>query len=463
MKKSVFFAAFAVVTFLTACNSTSGDGVLFDGTDAGRWEFTGGHAVENGVMALRGAGAKAVLKDAKYRNFELEMELRTVLQGKGYVAFHSDGSTEKGYRVAINNDRSDPVWWRMTGSLLSVRNLTKSFVRNDEWFRMTVRVEGQSVTVSINDSPVVEYIEPAAPFRMAPHEKALLADGTFVLAGEGDGELQFRHVAVRTLQVDKATVQSQPAEAGDEQTDEIIRLHQEDFPVLDYHVHLKGGLTETEAAQMSRKLGINYAMAPNCGVGFPITNDAEVLEYLDRMRSQPFILGMQAEGREWVTTFSQAVRDEFDYVFTDALTFTDNRGRRTRLWIPDETWIEDEQQYMDLIVDRICTVLTEPADIYVNPCFLPEPMNGQYDAFWTEARMNKFIDALAKSGEALEINARYEIPNKAIIMKAKQAGVKFTFGTNNGLRDLGKLEYCILMKKECGITAGDMYKPEIKI
>ncbi|MDR1332413.1 MAG: DUF1080 domain-containing protein [Tannerella sp.] len=463
MKKSVFFAAIAAAAFLTACSSTSGSGILFGGTETGRWEFTGSHAVENGILSLQGDGAMAVLKDAKYRDFELDVELRTVSQGKGFVAFHSDKSAGKGYRIAINNDRRDPVWWKMSGSLLSVRNLTKSFVRDEDWYRMTVRVEGHAVTVAINGSPVVEYIEPAAPYRVAPNEGALLSDGTFVLASEGGGEIQFRHIEVNVIQADKALVQAQPAEAGDEQTDEIIRLHQEDFPVLDYHVHLKGGLTEDEAAQMSRKLGINYAMAPNCGIGFPITNDEEVLAYLDRMRSQPFILGMQAEGREWVTTFSQAVRDEFDYVFTDALTFNDDKGRRTRLWIPNETWIDDEQAYMDVIVDRICKVLTEPADIYVNPCFLPEPMNLRYDAFWTEERMNKFIDAMAKSGEALEINARYKIPNRTIIMKAKAAGVKFTFGTNNGLRDLGKLEYCIQMKKECGITAEDMYKPSIKL
>ncbi|MDR1600937.1 MAG: DUF1080 domain-containing protein [Tannerella sp.] len=463
MKKLIFFPIFAAVALLNACNSFSDSGVLFDGTDAGRWEATGGeYIVEQGFLSLKGIDTKIVLKNARYRDFELEMELRTVDGGKGFVAFHSDISLGKGYRIAVNNDRNDPVWWKMTGSLLSVRNLTKSSVRDGDWFKMAVRVEGQAVTVSINGNPVVEYIEPAAPYRVTPNEGALLSDGTFGLASEG-GEIQFRHIAVRVIQADKATVQSQLTEAIDEQTDDIIRLHQEDFPVLDYHVHLKGGLTKDEAAQMSRKLGINYAVAPNCGIGFPITDDEGVLAFLDNMRSQPFILAMQAEGREWVTTFSQAVRDEFDYVFTDALTFIDNKGRRTRLRIPDETWIEDEQKYMDLIVDRICEVLKEPADVYVNPCFLPEPMNSQYDAFWTEERMNRFIDALAKSGEALEINARYKIPNKAIIMKAKEAGVKFTFGTNNGLRDIGKLEYCIRMKKECGISADNMYKPSIKI
>jgi len=102
--------------------------------------------------------------------------------------------------------------------------------------------------------------------------------------------------------------------------------------------------------------------------------------------------------------------------------------------------------------------------MYVNPCMLPAQMDDRYDEFWTEARMNKFVEAIAKSGVALEINCRYKIPNKAIIQKAKAAGVKFTFGTNNAdERDVGLMEYAIQMKKECGITAADMYKPNIKI
>ncbi|MSB61544.1 glycosyl hydrolase, partial [Paeniclostridium sordellii] len=57
----------------------------------------------------------------------------------------------------------------------------------------------------------------------------------------------------------------------------------------------------------------------------------------------------------------------------------------------------------------------------------------------------------------------YHIPNKAIIQKAKAAGVKFTFGSNNITPEVGTLDYCIRMKKECGLTAQDMYKPHINI
>lgn len=464
MKKFSILAASLLFMLATSC-SLSGSGPLFDGKDADKWNTTGDVSVKENVLTLKGGEARAILKNGQYKNFDLCMELRTTAGGKGSVWLHTDPALNKGYRVAINNDREDPTWWKMTGSLVAIRNLTKSFVKEDEWFKMNIRVLGREVTVDINGEPVVEYIEPTAPYRAETNVRALLSEGTFALVSDGSGEIQFKDITINVIDPDDAglDINAQLAEAGDEQNDEVIKLHQADFPVLDYHVHLKGGLTKEVAAQQSRKTGINYAIAPNCGIGFPVTNDEQILAYLDSMRAQPFILAMQAEGREWLTTFSPEARNEFDYVFTDALTFTDNKGRRTRLWIPAETWIENEQQYMDLIVDKICAVLQEPVNIYVNPCFLPSPMDERYDEFWTEARMDKFVDALAKSGKALEINELYNIPNKAIILKAKTAGVKFAFGSNNVTPEVSKLEYSIRMMKECKLTAQDMYKPSIKI
>lgn len=452
--------------FLCLCFSScshTGSGPLFEDDDASLWHTSGQVTVDDHLLTLSGADAKAVLKNGQYRNFELSLRLRTTPGGKGAVWFHTDPALKKGYRIALNNDTADPVWWKMTGSLVSVRNLTKSLVKENEWFTLNIRVEGREIAVSLDGEPVVEYIEPAAPYRTDVNKYALLSAGTFALTSEGAGSIQIEKISVEEVDPAGFDLEAQLAEAGDEQNDEIIRLHQADFPVLDYHVHLKGGLTREVAARQSRKLGINYAIAPNCGIGFPITNDREIAAYLDSMRTQPFILAMQAEGREWLTTFSPEARAGFDYVFTDALTFTDAKGRRTRLWIPEETWIENEQHYMDMIVDKICNVLQEPVDIYVNPCFLPAPMDEQYDEFWTEKRMNKFVDALAKSGKALEINELYQIPNKAILLKAKAAGVKFTFGSNNVTPDVSRLEYSIRMMKECGLTASDMYKPRIQI
>jgi histidinol phosphatase-like PHP family hydrolase len=72
------------------------------------------------------------------------------------------------------------------------------------------------------------------------------------------------------------------------------------------------------------------------------------------------------------------------------------------------------------------------------------------------------IEALVTKQIALEINARRSIPNEKIIRAAKEAGIRFAFGTNNGDSNMGKLEYCIEMMKKCGITERDMYFPVVR-
>lgn len=463
MKQLTFLIVLLGFFHLTSCLD-SGNKVLFNGKSADKWDLKNKANVKDSALNLPGKEAMAILKNGEYKDFQLSMKVKTAPSAKGTVYFHTNDQLSKGYQIVLNNNANDSEWWKKTGSLSSVRNLTKSFVKENEWFDLSIIVDGRLITVKINSEPVVEYIEPVNPYRIEPNNNALLSAGTIALVNDSDCDIQFKDISISIPEKQNENYAIQQANAIDEQTDPIIKLHQENFPVLDYHVHLKGGLTKEVAAQQSRKVGINYAIAPNCGIGFPITNDAEIISYLDTMRSQPFILAMQAEGREWLTTFSPEARNEFDYVFTDALTFTDHKGRRTRLWIPEETFIDiDQQKYMDLIVDRICGVLQEPVNIYVNPCFLPAPMNQQYDVLWTEARINKFVDALAKSGKALEINELYQIPNKAIIQKAKEAGVKFTFGSNNVTPNVSDLAYSLRMKKECNLTASDMYKPTIKL
>ena len=44
-------------------------------------------------------------------------------------------------------------------------------------------------------------------------------------------------------------------------------------------------------------------------------------------------------------------------MFTDAMTFTDKRGKRIRLWIRKEVQIDDKQDFMDMYVDKIVTIL----------------------------------------------------------------------------------------------------------
>ena len=248
----------------------------------------------------------------------------------------------------------------------------------------------------------------------------------------------------------------------DEKDIQALRLARDNFPLVDFHVHLKGNLTLEEALAESRRTGIFYGIAPNCGLGFSITDDGGIDDFLKKQQGQPIFLGMQAEGREWVKLFSREAIARFDYVFTDAMTFTDDHGKRIRLWINDEIEIPDKQAFMEMYVNRILGVLNnEPIDIYVNPTYLPDCISSEYDQLWTPERMQKVIEAARRNDVAIEINARYRIPSLAFVKRAKAAGVKFSLGTNNADRDLGRLDYGLEMVKDCNLTWKDMFMPKL--
>jgi hypothetical protein len=232
--------------------------------------------------------------------------------------------------------------------------------------------------------------------------------------------------------------------------------------MLDLHVHPKSGLNPEQALALSRASGIQYGLAANCGLGQPVMDDAGALRWIESLKGLPVFVAMQAEGREWLGMFSRGVVSQFDYVFTDSMTWTDNRGKRMRTWIAQEVGqIADPQEFMDTLVDRAVGILEkEPVDIYVNPTYVPDVISKDYETLWTEERRRKVARAAAKNGVAVEINNRYKLPSVSFIRLMKEEGCKFTIGTNNaGANDVGRCEYALDMIAECKLTRDDFWAP----
>lgn len=111
------------------------------------------------------------------------------------------------------------------------------------------------------------------------------------------------------------------------------------------------------AQAMSMSYGINYGVAPNAGeggVGRMLANDKEVYEYYEEVKDMPFLRGVQGEGRKWTGTFSQEALGIFDYLFTDAMTIVDHKGRLARIYRPEEVHYDNitQEAYMEHIVDQ---------------------------------------------------------------------------------------------------------------
>lgn len=399
--------------------------------------------------------------NGEYKNFLMKGQAYTEKNAEASLLFHTNG--ESGYEVVFHNGSIDGS--RKTGSLSAIRNLYRSLAEDEKWFDFQIAVRGKNIAIQINGTDVVCYTEPSNPYRTSEHTQQLLGQGNILLKGI-KGTTQFRNLSITPLD-ENARNENDTLPAMDEQTDAIIRLQQQNFPVIDYHVHLKGGLTKEMAHGMSMNYGINYGVAPNAGeggVGRMLADDQEVYAYHEEVKSLPFLCGVQGEGRKWTATFSQEALGIFDYLFTDAMTIMDHKNRNSRIYRPEEVHYDgvNKEQYMEQIVEQTVNILTnEPADIFANPTYIPEDMQPDYEKYWTNERINRVLDVLQKHEIALEINPRYKIPSLKIIRMAKERGLKFTFGTNNVDANFGKLEYCIEAIEQCGITAEDIWFPSM--
>jgi len=396
------------------------------------------------------------------RNFELTAKLKTTEGAEGILIFDATdaASTADGYEVKINNSDYRIGNLQKTGSLAKVRNNFVRTATDNQWFTLGVSVKGNHIQVVVNDKMVCEYDEPANVERAGDISGRVLREGRVVIRrSNGKGELLLQEINIKPLTAEQ-TGQNYPA-TRDSLTKIVDRLNDQEFPLIDFHTHLKGGLTMDQAYTHAHQIGCNYGVAANCGLKFPVTSDSTLIAYFNGISKEPVFKAMQCEGREWVTLFSPQAVARFDYIFTDAMTWTDMKGRRMRLWIPEETFIDDEQKFMDMLVCKIEAILSqEPVDIHANPTYLPAKLAPDYDRLWTGERMDRVIKVLKDNDVALEINARFKIPSITFIKRAKAAGVKFSFGTNNGSNnDLGRMEYCLKAIREAGLTGADMFIP----
>ena len=440
---------------------------LFDGTTLKDWKANNDSSfrVEDGQIAVAGPRAHLFytgpVRGADFKNFEFRAEVLTQPGANSGIFFHTafqeSGWLAKGFEVQINNTHVGEGSYRerkKTGSLYKLRNTYKALARAGEWFPLTIAVRGKRVQISVGDIRTVDYIEPDAPARP-------LDSGTFALqCHDPHSRVRFRNLRARPLPDDLPLSGERPV--VDDVYRELDRMQAANIPVVDHHVHLKGGFTLERALAESLRLGIQYGLAVNVGLGFPVTTDAGARDFLASLRGAPVFTAIQGEGREWPTLVSKETIALFDYVFTDAMTFTDDNGKRMRLWIKNEVGsIPDAERFMDTYVNRIEGVMDrEPIDIYANPTFLADVIAPDYERLWTAERMQRVVEAARRNDVAIEINNRYLLPKAPMIRMAKRAGVKFSFGTNNGDTQVGRIEYAVQMVKECGLTWQDIFVPK---
>lgn len=438
--------------------------MLFDGAGLNDWmPDNSGFSVQDSAIISNDQESFIFYngKNHQFRNFEFSCDVQTQPGGVAEILFHTEkpagNEIPKGYAVRIKNTyegAGSGEGLKLTGSIDRIRNVYFPMVKDNQWFKLKIQVENKRIRVMIDTVLVQDYTEPSSPWRPEDLKNRLLTGGTVGIHSI-KGKVAFKNLSLQETE-EKET--SSPV-VDAEYDQKITELHAKNFPLIDFHVHLKDGLTINEVVDLSRAKGLNYGVAANCGLKFPVTNNSQLNNYLDSIQHAAIFKGMQAEGREWMTLFSPDTAARFDYIFTDAMTWTNRNGKRLRLWIKEETEVGDPRRFMEELVGKIEQILQEPIDIYVNPTYIPDEIAGRYDELWTDERMDRVVAALVKNNVAFEINSRYKLPSIEFIRKAKDAGVKFTFGSNNMVRADLQYDYCFKVLQEVGLTAADMWMP----
>ena len=238
-------------------------------------------------------------------------------------------------------------------------------------------------------------------------------------------------------------------------------------PPEDLHVHLDNS-TIGKVLELSIQRGVVFGIVEHAGTkenDYPVvlSNDDELKRYLQMLQNKPVYRGVQAEWIDWSSCFSKEILAQLDFVLMDAMTFPGKDGRRVKLWEKDvESRVEmsDRQDFMDRYVDWYVGIIEkQPIDILGNCSWLPAPLAGDYEAYWTPQRIRKVANAAREHHVALEINSRLKLPKRYFLEIAKAAGAKFSFGSNGRYPEMGKLEYSLKMARELHLRKEDIFTP----
>ena len=72
--------------------------------------------------------------------------------------YQEKGFPAKGFEVQVNNSHTDRI---RSGSLYHVVDLSYIPAKDDEWFPMEITVQGETITISVKGTQVIQWTQPA--------------------------------------------------------------------------------------------------------------------------------------------------------------------------------------------------------------------------------------------------------------------------------------------------------------
>ncbi len=179
---------------------------LFDGKTMTGWkanENKDSWKIEDGSLVCHGERSHLFFEGEKdaFKNFEFECEVMTTPGSNAGIYFHTKwqdtGWPRYGLECQVNVTQSDP---KKSGSLYGVVDVPNPGLKDDEWYKTSIRVEGKHIVIKVNDKTTVDYVEPDGKPAFSADFERRLGEGTFALQAHDPGsKVYFRNIKVRRL------------------------------------------------------------------------------------------------------------------------------------------------------------------------------------------------------------------------------------------------------------------------
>ena len=182
----------------------SGQVSLFDGKSLNGWKTAGDSnawRVENGTIVCSGERSHLFyVGGGSFKNFHFKCDAKCFSGANSGVYFHTQfkdqGFPKLGFECQIDNS-TEPG---RTGSLFGVSNANNASSPNGQWFTLEIIVNGNRITIKIDGSVVVDYVEPKNQKPANNEFERLIGEGIFALQSNSPKfETHFRNIQVKRL------------------------------------------------------------------------------------------------------------------------------------------------------------------------------------------------------------------------------------------------------------------------
>jgi histidinol phosphatase-like PHP family hydrolase len=232
-----------------------------------------------------------------------------------------------------------------------------------------------------------------------------------------------------------------------------------------------GRLSLQRVVELARERGVQVGIADHVSTrnpGMMVSTLEEVRAYQDALERAPVFRSGEFC---WCDTLWRElppeVMDRFDYRI----------GSNHGFWLPDGStaspwweslpaaWQRQPQRLMEIMVANLCDMVrTMPIHISAHSTLMPPALTAlerDVHAWWTEEREDRYVEALRESGVALEISNRYKLPHDRLLVKAREAGVRFSLGSDgHSERQVVALDWATETARRVGVTERDLFIPE---